>query len=489
MAGGDRRRQPGVDHDGGRAHDLAGAGRRAVPAVHGEHAAGVEPRRGAHRPPAHVRSAGQVMTRGRRSVLRERDVAILVVSTFISVTGDAAALIALTLRLHAHGQGGWVIAALMLAGSAPMIVLSPFAGRVVDRIDSRTAIATSALAQAACALALAAVTDTAATLVLVAMLASASTVMAPAVGALLPRTVPEDRIVEASAHQQTAMVVGNLAGPMVGGLLTGIFGSRAPLIVDAISFLVVAGAVFLVRTRRHLARESTSSVRALSGVRVIWQDSVVRAVVVTMTALVLAAGAVKIAEGFLIKDALRASDLVYGVVSAMWMAGMVVGSALTPRLGRDTIRLLRMMALAEVLLAVGLIGAGVSPIWPLAAVAFVVGGLGNGVLSVACRTIVTLRVPDEYRGRAFGVMTGSINAGSVVAFAAGGALVAAFGPRVSIVGCGAASLAATLVFAAYTRRAEVTPPPWSPTPLPETTGAMSVPADTVRAWASLPPTG
>ena len=57
----------------------------------------------------------------RRSVLRERDVAILVVSTFISVTGDAAALIALTLRLHAHGQGGWVIAALMLAGSAPMI--------------------------------------------------------------------------------------------------------------------------------------------------------------------------------------------------------------------------------------------------------------------------------------------------------------------------------------------------------------------------------
>src|SRR5205085_11731174 len=131
---------------------------------------------------------------------RQRDVAILIFATAISVTGDAAALIALTLRLHARGQGGWVIAALMLAGAAPMIVLSPLAGRVVDRIDSRTAIASSALAQAACALGLAAVTNTAATLVLVALLASASTVMAPAVGALLPRTVPADRIVEASAH-------------------------------------------------------------------------------------------------------------------------------------------------------------------------------------------------------------------------------------------------------------------------------------------------
>jgi MFS family permease len=429
------------------------------------------------------------VTSRRRSVLRERDVAILVGSTVVSVTGDAAALIALTLRLHAHGHGGWVIAALMLAGSAPMIVLSPLAGRLVDRIDSRTAIASSALAQAACAFALAQVTDIVATLLFVAVLAAASTVMGPAVGALLPRAVPEDRIVEASAHQQTAMVVGNLAGPLVGGLLTGVFDSRAPLIVDAISFLVVAGAVFLVRTRRHLARESTSPAPAISGVRVIWQDSVVRAVVVTMTALVLAAGAVNIAEVFLIKDALHASDLVYGVVSAMWMAGMVVGSALTPRFGRDTIRLLRMMALAEVVLAVGLIGAGVSPIWPLAAIAFVVGGLGNGALSVACRTIVTLRVPDEYRGRAFGVMTGSINAGSVVAFAAGGALVAAFGPRASIVGCGAAALVVGLVFVAYTRRTKAPTPTRTAEPSPETVDVLSVHVDSVRAWASPPPTG
>ena len=427
------------------------------------------------------------MTTRRRSVLRQRDVAILVGSTVVSVTGDAAALIALILRLHSHGQGGWVIAALMLAGSAPMIVLSPLAGRVVDRIDSRTAIASSALAQAACAAALAVFTDTVTTLVLVALLAAASTIMGPAVGALLPRAVPEDRIVEASAHQQTAFVVGNLAGPMIGGLLTGAFGSRAPLVVDAVSFVVIGVAVFAVRTRRHLARESAARSVAVSGVRLMWRDAVVRAVVMTMTALVLAAGAVNIAEVFLIKDALHASDLVYGVVSAMWMAGMVVGSALTPRFGNDILRLLKVMGASEVVLAVGLMAAGVSPIWQLAAVAFVVGGLGNGALSVACRTIVTLRVPDEFRGRAFGVMTGSINAGSVVAFAAGGALVATLGPRVSIVACGAAALAVGLVFGAYLRIAAVAA---QVVVVPaETPGAEAHPVDSVRAWASPPPTG
>ena len=429
------------------------------------------------------------MTSRRRSVLRERDVAILVGSTVISVTGDAAALIALVLRLHAHGHGGWVIAGLMLAGSAPMIGLSPLAGRVVDRVDSRTAIAASALAQAACATALALVTDTAITLVLVALLAAASTFMGPAVGALLPRTVPEDRIVEASAHQQTAFVIGNLAGPMVGGLLTGAFGSRAPLVIDAVSFLVVAGGVFLVRTRRHLAHESTSRPVAVSGARLLWRDVVARAVVVTMTALVLAAGAVNIAEVFLIKDALHASDLIYGVVSAMWMAGMVVGSSLTPRFGSDIRRLLRVMAVAEVVLALGLVAAGASPVWQLAAAAFVVGGLGNGALSVASRTIITLRVPDQFRGRAFGVMAASINAGSVIAYVAGGALVAALGPRRSIVACGAAALAVGLAFVAYTRRAAVSTAPQLILPPAETSGGEPQPIDNVRAWASPPPTG
>ena len=429
------------------------------------------------------------MSTRRRSVLRERDVAILVASTAVSVTGDAAAIIALVLRLHAHGQGGWTIAALMLAGSAPMIVLSPLAGRLVDRVDSRTAIASSALAQAACSSALVVFTGTVTTLLLVALLAAASTAMNPAVGALLPRTVPEDRIVEASAHQQTALVIGNLAGPIVGGLLTGALGSRAPLVVDAVSFLVVAAGVFLVRTRRHLARESASRSPNVSGAKLLWQDTVVRGVVITMTALVLAAGAVNIAEVFLIKDALHASDLVYGVVSAMWMAGMVVGSTLTPRFGRDSLGLLSVLAVAEIVLALGLIGAGVSPVWPLAAIAFVVGGVGNGALSVASRTIVTLRIPDAYRGRAFGVMTGSIQAGSVVASAAGGALVAGVGPRTAIVGCGIAALVVGLAFAAYTRAAALSPTAPVDVAAAETTSADEAAVDSVRAWAFPPPNG
>jgi MFS family permease len=388
----------------------------------------------------------------RRSVLRRRDVAILVFATAVSVTGDAAAVVALMLRLHAQGGSGWVIAALFLASGAPMIVLSPLAGALVDRVDSRTAIAASAVAQALCALLLAHFTNTVATLLLVALLTGCGTVVNPAVGALLPRTVPEDRVVEASAHQQTAFVVGMLAGPAIGGLLTGALGSVAPLELDSASFLVMAVAIFFVRTRRHVSRESDAPRVGGSGLRILWADPVLRAVVSTMAGVLLAAGSVNVAEVFLMKDALHTSDLVFGIVSAMWMAGMVVGSAATPRLGRSVPGLLRVMAIAVLVGGVGLIATGLSPVWPCAAAAFFVGGIGNGGLSVACRTIVTLQVSDHYRGRVFGAMTAAINAAGVIAYVAGGALVAAFGPRLTVTACGCASFVVAVPFIAVIRR-------------------------------------
>src|SRR5437763_3663302 len=146
-----------------------------------------------------------------RSVAPARDLRILVAASFVSVLGDAAALIALMLRVHDNGGGGWAIAGLLVAGSAPMVVLSPAAGALVDRVDSRRAIAVAAVAQAGCALGLAAVHGMIATLVLVVALTTAGTVVGPAVGALVPRTVPSERWVHAAAALQSAFVMGNLA--------------------------------------------------------------------------------------------------------------------------------------------------------------------------------------------------------------------------------------------------------------------------------------
>src|SRR5882762_4772719 len=79
---------------------------------------------------------------------RSRDLWLAVVARAVSLLGDEAAVIALTLRLHDSGRGAGAIAALFVAGMLPLVVLAPLAGRLVDRYDSRRLLVWSGLAQA-----------------------------------------------------------------------------------------------------------------------------------------------------------------------------------------------------------------------------------------------------------------------------------------------------------------------------------------------------
>lgn len=398
-----------------------------------------------------------------RSVLRERDLLIIAIANFASVAGDTAAIIALGLRLHAAGGGGWTIAALLLAGTVPLVVFSPVAGIWADRLDSRRAITAAALVQAACATVLVFADSLVIVLVLLALLSSAESLVRPATGALVPLVVGDERVAGANGVTQTAFVLGNLIGPGLGGALTGAFGSRAPLALDAVTFVLVAVGMSFVRTRRRPAPSTAAKLPAVSGWQVVRADSVLLPVVAALTALILMCGAVNVADIFLMKDALRTSDAIYGVISACWMGGMVVGSSAAARLGRDQRSLLVVLTTSVLIVAIGLSTAGAAPAWPVAAVAFVVGGVGNGGVTVASQTLFVQRTPEHVRGRVLGVVTASVNAALVLALFAGGALVAAVGPRATVVGCGLAAAAVGLAFAGLMRPGHARVPDTVPT--------------------------
>jgi len=390
-----------------------------------------------------------------RSVLRERDLLIIAIANFVSVTGDSAAIIALALRLHGTGGGGWTIAALLLAGTVPLVFLSLVAGVWADRLDSRRAITASVLVQAGCATGLVFADRTVVILALLAMLSAAESLVGPASGALMPLVVGDDRVASAKGVTQTAFVFGSLVGPGVGGAVTGAFGSRAPLALDAVTFVLVAVSMSFVRTR-HRPNEVTGSKRKReSGWSIIRADQILLTVVTVMTLLILMCGAVNVAEIFLMKDVLHTSDAIYGVVSACWMAGIVVGTWLTARLGRTQHALLVVLTSSVVLVALGLAVAGASPEWPLAAAAFVIGGVGNGGVTVASQTLLIQRTSERARGRVLGIVAASVNAALVLALFSGGALVSAVGPRATIVGCGLAAGAVGIVFAAIIRPSRV----------------------------------
>jgi MFS family permease len=190
-----------------------------------------------------------------------RDVYLASGARAVSSCGDFLAATALVLELQARGAGGFAVAAVLIAAAAPPVLLVRWTGRLADRADSRFLLVATGLAQAAACVALAFVSRPAEIIALVAVLAAGLAVTQPCLSALLPSMVPAGGLPRAMALSQTAGSLGAMLAPALGGVLMGRFGLRVPLLADAASYLAIAAAGRLIRTRRGSAPRRPESRR------------------------------------------------------------------------------------------------------------------------------------------------------------------------------------------------------------------------------------
>src|ERR1700741_5440889 len=83
------------------------------------------------------------------------DLYIAALARAVSGCGDMLAATALALILVARGESGLAVAGILLAAAVPLGAVGPIAGRLADRVDSRTLIVSVGLVQVAVCVALA----------------------------------------------------------------------------------------------------------------------------------------------------------------------------------------------------------------------------------------------------------------------------------------------------------------------------------------------
>jgi MFS family permease len=88
-------------------------------------------------------------------LVQERDFRLIVIAMGLSSLGDVLAAVALTIRVHDLTGSGLAVAALLLADLVAHVVFAPWAGMLVDRVETVRVLAAVSLGQAAVAVALA----------------------------------------------------------------------------------------------------------------------------------------------------------------------------------------------------------------------------------------------------------------------------------------------------------------------------------------------
>jgi MFS family permease len=341
------------------------------------------------------------------------------------------------------------VGVLALAQFLPFTAFSLFAGVVVDRLDARrtvigTQIGHMVLASTIAAITLLGVVQAWQVYVIAFLGGTVQVLDAPARQQLTFRMVGRDELQNAVALNSTVFNSSRIFGPALAGVLLAAFDAGICFAINAVSFLAVLGGLLMMRQSEFFPVRKSERPTMLRGVR----EGLSYALRTRDVALVLLLTLVismfclnfNVLLPVLAKQTLHAGPRTFGVLSAAFGLGALIGGLFAAAQGRARKRIMLLgsagFGLSELLLAPG------SSVW-LACLLLFLAGISFTTWSSNSNSIVQLAAPDHLRGRVIGLyffaFAGTGALGGIMA----GALIHVGGTRLAFAVAGLAAIVAT----------------------------------------------
>jgi len=170
----------------------------------------------------------------------------------ISTLGSGLGSFALGVWLFQSTQSATRFTLLAFLASVTALVLSPFAGVMVDRWDRRRVMILSDCGAGSMTLLMASLFHSGRmeawhTYPIVMTIAGLSAFQGPAFGASVRLLVPRNQLVRASGMAQTSSAISRIVGPLLAGGLVGAIGYQGVLLIDFATFLFAVSILIAVR--------------------------------------------------------------------------------------------------------------------------------------------------------------------------------------------------------------------------------------------------
>jgi predicted MFS family arabinose efflux permease len=377
----------------------------------------------------------------------------LYVADSISLVGNVVAQLAIPWFVLVTTGSATLTGLAVFFSFLPVVLAGIFGGVVVDRLGFRT---TSVVADLASAGAVAAIPLLHTTVgielwQLLALVFAGALLDAP--GATARQALFPDAVELAGVGMERATGIragiqqgSLLVGGPIGGILVAGFGATNALWVDAASFLVSAALVVTILPRVRREREVEAPGRYFAelaeGMRFIWNQRVLRAIVLTVLITNLLDAPFPVVMSVFAREEFgSAADLglMYGVFGGFALAGALAFSAFGHRLPRRLTFVCCFVVVPIVYLTMATL-----PSLPVALAALAASGLAAGPINPLLVTVEYELVPMRLRGRVFGAVKAGAWAAIPVGVLLGGALVQAIGLAATFLGIGVCYVMVTL---------------------------------------------
>ena len=374
-------------------------------------------------------------------VLRQRDYALLWFGGFISHIGDFVLFVGLPFEIYRLTGSTLATAGMVLAFLVPEILFGSVAGVYVDRWDRRRLMIAVNLVQAVVLLPLLLVGQLGLWVIYAVLVveSSVSQLFFPARVALVPTLLQggKEELLTANALTGVGQHLARLIGPAVGGVIVATGGLGAVAVIDSISFVVSAGMISLIRARPGAPRHTDSLEHAAlsawnrlvhewrAGLRVVWHQPVLRALLVFATITAIGEGLTASLFVVWTTEALHSDATGYGWVLSTQAIGGLGGALVIARLGARLRPLPLLVGSALAFGAIDLVLFTYPVIYPYigpALVMLVIVGVPGAGMGAASTTLQQQETEDSHRGRVVGAIGAVASIGALIGATSAGIL-------------------------------------------------------------------
>jgi MFS family permease len=384
------------------------------------------------------------------SLRKHRNYRLFFIGQVISVTGTWMQRVAQAWLVLSLTHSPVAVGILALCQFMPFTLFSLVAGVIVDRLDARrtvigTQITQMFLASTIAVIALAGVAQPWHVYVIAALMGLVQVLDAPSRQSLTFRMVGPAELPNAISLNSGLFNGARIFGPALGGVLIAAAGAGFCFAVNAVSYVAVLAGLLMMRPQEFHPLERRERPRIIAGLkeglRFARSDEQVWLMLTLVFVLSTFCLNYNVLLPVLAKTTLDAGPEVFGLLSAVFGAGALLGALTSAHVSRATIGTTVIgsagFGLSELLLA---------PVrsTSVACVLLFIAGFCFTTWSASSNSLVQLATPDHLRGRVIGIyffaFAGTGTAGGILA----GLLTAAGGTELGFAVAGIAGIATSL---------------------------------------------
>ncbi|MDD4658648.1 MAG: MFS transporter [Eubacteriales bacterium] len=353
------------------------------------------------------------------------NMALMLAGKLVSLLGNYIYSFAMglyVLRVRGSAMG---FAVTLVFGTLPRVILAPVAGALADRLDRKKMVVGMDLVSGLVMLLLYGISSSYGLQVsfiygAAAMLAIANTFLNVAMDAAIPNLVTDRHLVRINSLNQSVVSLTQVAAPFIGGLVFGIIDIRLFVLLNGIAFILSAVSEIFIDFQLTAPAEAEAPAQPKllaemgEGFTFLRRHNLLFTLGMFFVFLNFCVGLGAISVPYILNNVVGMDATLFGILNGLLPAGIFLGSLLISALPefrrRYPVILVSLLVMALALAVSGLpavpqlLAFGETLIFIFYFILLLIIGFFNPFVNIPVFVLMQRQIPDNFRGRVFGLI-------------------------------------------------------------------------------------